>query len=529
MTDPRQRTVRDYLRVLRRNRVLIVLVTIVCAGIGAGLAVSHKASYAAVASVTFQDESRSEAEAGLVTVQTQTAAQIAAQGATTLLGVNVLSRVRSRLNSPLPVATLRAMLATNVDPASALVTVTATASDPKVAAALANAVARTAVTLQTNAERGRFAATASRVERQYNNLRTQGNSGNQGNSANRSDLALATLLGRVATLRTLAANAMPVSLAQSATVPTAPSSASAVRSTGFGLLIGLLLGSGLAFLRDLLDRRLRDSDEIQEILSLPVVGRVRVEAMGNAAYVGGNGGGRMTDQDIESFRVLRANIEVLDVDRPLKSILVTSPLPQEGKSTVAASLAATNAAAGKRTLLLECDLRRPCLSARLSINRSPGLTDYIAGKATPAEVVQVVQLSDSPATNGNNSVEAPTAEPEAAQLVVIAAGTRSLRPAELLASQRFRTFLEEITAAYDTVVIDTSPLLAASDALELLPLSDCVLLCIRSHQTTSDQARAVKEALGHQPERTTAVVVTGMKRGRDHDYGYYSAGYYGEG
>jgi len=120
----------------------------------------------------------------------------------------------------------------------------------------------------------------------------------------------------------------------------------------------------LVSLQDLIDtlRTLHNSDEIQELLSLDVVGRVRVEAMGNAAYVA-NGRVGMIDQDIESFRILRANIEVLDVDRSMKSILVTSPLPQEGKSTVAASLAATTAAAGKRTLVVECDLRgRACQS-----------------------------------------------------------------------------------------------------------------------------------------------------------------------
>ncbi len=524
MIDSPQRTLQDYLRVLRSNRVAIVLVTIVCAGIGAGLALSQKPSYVAVASVTFQDETLSEAEAGLAPFQLQTAAQIAAQGASTILGPAVLSRVRSRLHTSLPITTLRTMLATSVDASSALVSVAATAMHAKFAAKLADEVAASAVKVKTTVERGQFAATAAQVQRQYIALRAQGNPGH------RSDLALASLLGRYATLQTLAGNARPASLAQSATVPAGPSSPRPIRSTGFGALIGLILGLGLAFVRDTLDRRLRDSGEIQEMLSLPVVGRVRAEAMGNAAYVG-NGGGQMTDQDIESFRVLRANIEVLDLDGPPKSILVTSPLPQEGKSTVAASLAAANAAAGKRTLLLECDLRRPCLSDRMSIDRSPGLSDYLAGQATPAEVLQVVALSDAAVPNGNGAGGAGvplSADTETGQLVAISAGTRSARPAELLASERFRTFLQEITAAYDTVVIDTSPLLSASDALELVPLADCVLLCIRSDQTTSDQARAVKEVLERQPGRTTGVVVTGMKRAREHDYGYYSGSYYGE-
>jgi capsular exopolysaccharide synthesis family protein len=237
----------------------------------------------------------------------------------------------------------------------------------------------------------------------------------------------------------------------------------------------------------------------------------------------------MGDQDVESFRILRSNIGFLDVDRPIKSILVTSPLPEEGKSTVAASLATANAAAGKRTLLVECDLRRPCLSDRLAVNRSPGLSDYLAGQASPADIVQVVTLTETGSNAyAKNGDDPPTAEAEAGRLVVIVAGSQSIRPAELLGSQRFRSFLEEVGAAYDTVVIDTPPLLSVSDTLEIVPLADSVLLCIRADQTTRDQARAVQDALARLPERTTGIVVTGLKPGREHDYGYYSYAYYGE-
>ena len=212
-------------------------------------------------------------------------------------------------------------------------------------------------------------------------------------------------------------------------------------------------------------------------------------------------------------------------------MLVTSPLPEEGKSTVAASLAAANAASGRRTLLVECDLRRPSLPARLSVNRSPGLTDYLAGEAGAAEILQVVTLSEGePVLAGGQGRGAAAGAPStvAGKLVVIAAGSHSVRPAELLGSARFRAFLEQVCAAYDTVVLDTPPLLSVSDTLEMVPFADGVLLCIRADQTTRDQARAVKAALAHLPERTTAVVVTGLKPGRESDYGYYSYAYYGE-
>ena len=521
MSDSRQGTLRDYLRVLRSGRTAIIAVTLLCAGIAAGMSLSQETKYIAAARVTFQEENRSNAEAGLAALSTQTAAQLAAEGASTMLSNDTLKRAKRRLRSGLTIAQLRAMLATSVDASSTLVTVQATATDPTFAAALANEVARGAVTIQKNTERERYVRTAQRVEKQYEDLRASGK------SDTRSDVALATLLDRIATLRTLSVNATPARVAETASIPDAPASPKPLRSTVFGGLIGLMLGLGLAFARDSLDRRLRDSDEIQETLDLPVVGMVRVEALGNAAYVP-NGRGPMTDQDIESFRILRTNLEFLDVDRPIKSILVTSPLPEEGKSTVAASLAAANAAAGKRTLLVECDLRRPSLPERLSIKRSPGLSDYLAGQASAGQILQVVTLSEGgPAFNGNGA-ESPRGDAAAGKLVVIAAGSQSVRPAELLGSRRFRDFLEQVVAAYDIVVIDTPPLLSVSDTLEIVPLVDSILLCIRADQTTRDEARAVKDALAQLPKRTTGIVVTGLKPGREQDYGYYSHEYYGE-
>ena len=510
------------LRVLRKSRLWILLLTLLCSGLAAAWALSQDPEYVATARVTFQEESRSNAVAGMSAEPTQTAAQLAAEGASTMLSAEVLQRVRRRLRSGHTIAELRPMLTTSVDESSTLVSVRARADDEQFAAALANEVARGAVTIQKNEERERYERAADRLERQYEKLRSDGGDGAS------TDLAAANLVDRIATLRTLSLNATPARLADGASVPASPVSPEPLRSAALGGLAGLLLGIVLAFGRNAFDRRLRDSSQIKETLGLPVVGMVRIEALGNAAYVP-NGRGPMTDQDVESFRVLRTNLEFLDVDNPIRSIAVTSALPDEGKSTVAASLAAANAAAGKRTLLVECDLRRPTLPQRLAVKRSPGLSDYLAGQASAAEILQIVTLSEAGVLpKGRDAAGPPDEAPAAGKLVVIAAGSQSIRPAELLGSQRFRAFLEQVVAAYDVVVVDTPPLLSVSDTLKIVPLVDGVLLCVRADQTTRDEARAVKDALAHLPERTTGIVVTGLKPGREQDYGYYSHAYYGE-
>jgi Mrp family chromosome partitioning ATPase len=280
-------------------------------------------------------------------------------------------------------------------------------------------------------------------------------------------------------------------------------------------------------------------------LGMPVVGKVSEAALGRVGF-GVNGSAPVMDQDLESFRIIRTNLEFLRRDRPLKSLLVTSGLPEEGKSTVAASLACTAALGGRRTLLVECDVRRPSLAGRLGIDRTPGLTDYLMGTAEPRDVIQTVELEE-PRILGNGRPRVAGSDPEklaeptlesagpsvgtvatpgqtVGTLVCVTAGSSASHPVELLGSDRFRQFLQTVTEAYEVVVIDSSPLLSVADALQIAPEVDGVIVCARIAQTTRDQARAVRAALDHLPERPLGAVMTGLKRGDDEEYGYYSYG-----
>jgi len=223
MSDTRNVSLRDPLRVLRHYRIAVIVLTLLGAGIAAGLSFSQEPSFVAKARVTFQEESRSNAEAGLAATQTQTAQQLAAEGASTMLSSEVLRRAKRRLRNGSTVGQLRAMLSTSVDESSALVTVQAKAGDKQLAASLANEVARGAVTLQKNAERKRYERSAERVESQYEKLRDEGRSGT------RTDIALSTLLDRISTLRTLSLNATPARLASARRSTRASSSRSRAR------------------------------------------------------------------------------------------------------------------------------------------------------------------------------------------------------------------------------------------------------------------------------------------------------------
>jgi len=217
--------------------------------------------------------------------------------------------------------------------------------------------------------------------------------------------------------------------------------------------------------------------------------------------------------------------EFLQADNPMRTVLITSGAPEEGKSTVAMALAGAVALAGKRTLLVECDLRRPCFADRLGLNRDPGLTDYLVGRAEPADVLQVVKLISPSTVNGDKEATPAKEGVEEATLVCITAGSQAPLPAELLGSDRFSSFLSKVSSAYDLVVLDTSPILSVVDALEVVPQVDGLVVCVRLARTTREEARATREALAHLPGRPTGVVVTGVSPDDESYYGYHYGAY----
>jgi Mrp family chromosome partitioning ATPase len=281
----------------------------------------------------------------------------------------------------------------------------------------------------------------------------------------------------------------------------------------------LLLGVALAYGRDALDRRLREPTDVEALLEQPVVGIVRGEALGRT-FGGRNGTATLSPEDEEPFRVMRQNVRYLTPD-PLRSMLVTSAMPSEGKTTVAICLAAATAAAGKRTLLVECDLRRPTLAARLGLRTVPGLTDYLTQHADWKEVACSVPTLDHGARNGRAAPDSVAGYTAAGPLNCITAGSHAPRPTELLGSERFRKFLVEVCEVYDAVIIDSAPLLSAADTLEIVPLVEGILICVRLRQTTREQASGLRAALERLPQRPTGLILTGVQKTEPGYYGYY--------
>ncbi len=491
----------NFARMLRDQAFLIIGVTLLFVAIGLGYSLSQQKQYKATASLSVVDPGLAVG----VTTTGQTQAALAAQEGGRVSRPEVAARVKKVVNTSLTIPQLEGAISTRVDPTSNVLYVQATASNPKLAANLANAFAQQDAYVTTQQTRGQYAAQVKSLQSDLKSVPSVQKS------------ALETTLAHA---QAIASSGTPVSVISVAGPPGSPSQPQTLRNTLIVGLIGLIVAIALADARRARDRRMRRPEEIEAEFDLPLIGHVSRNALGHGGS-GVNGRRPLTPADLESFRVLRQNLQLLDTGGGLRSVAVTSALAQEGKSTIAVMLAHANAAAGKRTLLVECDLRRPALASRLGLQQAPGLSDYLTGRARPEDVLQTVPAipMGRSSLNGSSSTDVDGGGP---RFVCITAGS-SPRPAELLATERFRGFLSQVRDAYDLVIIDTSPLLAVVDTLELLPLVDGVAICVRAAKTTRDDAARIKDALARTKERPTGVVLTGVTPRVDPSYGYYQS------
>ncbi len=507
MSQSRYSSLRDYLSLLRRQRLIVVGAILAFGGAAYALSASQEETFTATASTQYNDIARDATIAGSLELPPDVnPVQNAFIKADQVSSLETARAVQRELEVDIPPEQLQGAITTAVDAQSFVLEITASWGDPEFAAKLANAFA-------TNNVERENEQLERQLETAINDLepKSEGDVVSDTGVVNIEVFNARQTLSALSTLKELLDEGViaPAEIARRAEVPTAAATPRTARNTVLGMMVGLAIGLLGAFARDTLDRRIRTSADAHNVFGLPVLGRVGQAALGGTGVArSANGTGFVRAADIESFRILRTNMASLASDGRLRSVLVTSGLPQEGKSTVAAALAGASAAAGQRTLLVDGDLRRPALAERLGLPASPGISEYLAAEADPNEILHTVPVGMDGTGNDGRA------------LVCIPAGNPKGEPAELLASDRCRDFLEKVKRVYDLVVIDSSPLLAAADPLELAPHVDSLLICVRLSASTRDEANAIKEAVKLLPERPTGLVVTAAGES-DSDYGYY--------
>lgn len=326
-------------------------------------------------------------------------------------------------------------------------------------------------------------------------------------------------------------------LVEAAVTPTKPVSPKPVRDGALGAFLGLLLGLGVAFLREQVDDRLRTREEVEAAAGAPVLAELPVDEESARRPEHLAVADAPLGQFAEAVRALRTSVQFLGVEAPVRTIVVTSPEPGEGKTVVAANLAAAFAQAGFRTVLVSSDLRRPRIEHIVPPERPmPGLTGVLAYRPQHGTAAgngsEPVGGSADPEGNGHDArgVAAALNATTIGRLQLLPAGVRPPNPAELLGSRRMREVIDDLGRLVDVMVFDTPPLLAVTDAAVLAGRSDGVLLVVaagESHRGAVARARSMLDTAG---ARVLGVVLNRADAGAGYyrGYGYAYAAYYGE-
>ena len=285
--------------------------------------------------------------------------------------------------------------------------------------------------------------------------------------------------------------------------PSEPSSPRVLLNTLLAALTGLLLAIGVAFLVEHLDDTVKSPDDVEAVAGLPTLGTI-------IRMKGDEGRSLMyrlatvlypRSPAAEGYRTLRTNIEFASLDHPARSILVTSAIPGEGKTTTAANLAAVFAQAGHATLLVDADLRKPGVHKIFDLPNAAGLTDLLRSNEIGVQDVVV--------------------RTEQGLLSVLTTGSLPPNPAELLRSTRMRAVMARLAASAEFVVVDSPPLQAVTDAAILSALVDGTILVIEAGRTRSGAVRNGRETLAKVGAKVLGATLNRMSESMSGAYYYY--------
>jgi capsular exopolysaccharide synthesis family protein len=444
-------TLQSYLRILSERWKLVVLFVLAGTGIAVLITAITDKEYQANAQIfvaTTNDTANSAAQfqaAAFTQTQVQTFAQIVGSP-------QVLDRVKNDLHLPLSRADLKSKISASAPTGQSIVDLHITDTSPDRAQAIADSTAKAFVVV---------------VEGYY---------------ADQSDPG--------------ATKPVRLYVTDPPSLPSGPSSPKPLLNISLGLLLGLLVGIGLAIARDVLDNRIKDTDELSKAAEAPAMGVVIDDSTATRHPIATRAGTR--NLRAENFRQLRANLQFANVDEHPRIIAITSSIPGEGKTMVAMNLASTLAEAGFTVCLVDADLRRPTVAKVMGLASPVGLTSVLINQIDLMEALQ---------SAGSN-------------LYVLSSGPTPPNPSEVLASSYVRDVIHSLLDKVDYVIIDTAPLLPVADGSEVAALADGTLLVARHKLTTDAQVKRAAASLARVDAKLVGVVLNRVPNKRNGEYGY---------
>lgn len=444
----------DYLRLARRNWVLLVASALIGLLIGGAASVFTKPTYTSETQL-------------FVAIQSSGTVQELQQGNTfsqarvqsyvkTVTSPAVLQPAIDTLGLSLSAEELAGRIKASTDPNTVLINISASDGSPVQAAAVAEAVANSLIKTVDSLEKPKNGGTS------------------------------------------------PVSLSviKPAKAPSTPSAPNGRMNLLVGLVVGLVCGVGASFLRAALDNKIRGEADLRAVTQVPLLGGISFDPDATRKPLLTQSAPQ--SPRAESFRQLRTNLQFANISSPTKTVLVTSSLPGEGKSTTATNLAIALAEAGNSVCLIDADLRRPMVSEYLGLDRNAGLTTALVGASDVNDLLQ-------PWGDGN--------------LYVLASGQVPPNPSELLGSHEMQQLLVRLEQVFDSIIIDAPPLLPVTDAAVLSQHVGGVVVVVGSQKLRRQELEKSLAALKLVNSNILGVVLNRLPvKGPDaYAYSYYSS------
>ena len=559
--------VREYLRPIRERWLLIALLAVVVTVASYMYFDAKEPYYTATTTILNDASSPTQLLEGGVAVSPLEQQRQAQNQIALLLTRPSAEAIAKRLNFRGNPYALAGMVTIAPVSETDFIRVTAKAANPRIAALVANAFARQFLRQRVTGLRDQATRLKRAAEREL-----AATPATTLNEAKRKELG--DRIRRLSLIETLpAGSARQLDPA----APSAPIKPNAKKNAMFALLLSLLIGAGLAYALEMFDRRLRRPGDVEGLYDSRVLAYVPHARNPNAAV---DGRATLAAELSEGFRTLRTNLDLASAleherGRTIRTILITSAMAGEGKSVTVRNLALAYAEAGRSVAVVDGDLRNPRLAKLFGVDRSPGLLEVLIGEsdldhallpiATHSEGLEtLVRTLRAQAESGAASATPPAGAPatgyaatssptvavqdvhsgnglngrhengngsragaHAGGISLLTAGGHCANPAPLLASERFEAVVQNLASTFDTVLVDSAPLLPVSDAAPLLSKLDGALVVTRLDYTTRGAARRVTEVISRVPDANLlGIVANDISHGEGIDgYPYY--GHYG--
>jgi Mrp family chromosome partitioning ATPase len=527
----RPTTLADYAAILRRRKWIIIALPIVAAISAYLVSATQSALYEATAKVLVNRTSVASAIANISDPAIGDPTRFLATQASVARSPALAARVAKVAHvSGVSAGSLLASSSVSPETNADILDISVSSSNPAAAVRLANAyaVGYTKYKTQLDTERVNHALAVVRDE-----IKTAKSSGATSSPTYTQLLQYQTELQTIGTL--LSGNTSVLKPADGA-VQVRPKP---MRRAVLGGLLGLVLGVALAFIAEAFDRRVRSEEELEQTLHLPLLGRVpppprHTSDVNELVMLA-----EPESMEAESIRRLKTSIEFLNLDRGARTIMVTSAVPREGKSTTIANLGVAFARSGRRVALVDLDLRRPFLHRFFRTGVGLGMTDVLSGSEDVAGVLRPLAVPGGafpggpPSRNGRQSPSTKTSAPADVQttLTLLPAGSvpspGSESLSDYLENERLSFVLDELADRFELVLVDTPPLLSVGDAMALTAKVDAVVIVLHA-----GIQRPIVHELGRQLQSSQApalgFVLTGVPpagEGYGDAYGYEAYGY----